>query len=175
LLLSADGPEHLGEAGYRSLLSRLGDTALLLFLDHVTDPQNLGAILRSADQFAVDVVVVPARRAAGLSDAVARASSGASAHVRVAVVPNLARCVEHAKSAGCWIYAADLRGTAAHRIDLGGRVGLIVGAEGGGVGSRMSELADASVCIPTRGHVDSLNVSVAVGILLYEVRRQGGW
>ena len=152
-----------------------GTHALALLLDGITDPHNLGAILRSADQFRVDFAVLPSRRSAHETSVVRRISSGASIWVPQAVVANLASAIERLKEAGFWIYGADMEGKAAHRVDLRGRVALVMGSEGEGLGRLVRERCDELIRIPASGRVDSFNVSVAAGILLYEVRRQQGY
>ncbi|MFW6363669.1 MAG: 23S rRNA (guanosine(2251)-2'-O)-methyltransferase RlmB [Spirochaeta sp.] len=150
-------------------------TAMLVFLDGITDPHNLGAILRSADIFQADAVVIPNRRSAAITSTVVEISSGASHYVRLFQVTNLNRAVQQAQKEGFWIYGADMNGTAASEIDLRGKVGLIMGSEGFGLHQQTTKLCDGIVSIPMRGNVDSLNVSVAAGVLMYEVRRQHGW
>jgi 23S rRNA (guanosine2251-2'-O)-methyltransferase len=145
---------------------------VVLLLDGVTDPQNYGAILRSADQFGVDLVVMPNRRSAHETDAVARASAGAVASVNVVREANLANAVRKLQDAGFWVYAADMDGTPAWECDLSGNIALILGSEGKGVSKILREAADQAFSIPTGGTVDSLNVSVAAGVSLYEVYRQ---
>ena len=144
---------------------------LVLVLDGITDPHNLGAILRSADQFAVDLVVIPTRRSAGESDTVARTSAGALQWVPLLQVNNLKRTLEELKSGGFWIYGADMGGKAARETDLTGPTVIVMGSEGSGLSRLVSEACDGIISIPMSGHVDSLNVSVATGILLYEARR----
>ncbi|MFW5737316.1 MAG: 23S rRNA (guanosine(2251)-2'-O)-methyltransferase RlmB [Spirochaetota bacterium] len=148
---------------------------LLLVLDHITDPHNYGAILRSADQFAADAVVVPGRRSAPLSAVAVQSSAGTARHVRIVTVPNLAAAVGRMQDAGFWVYAADMAGEPAHKTRLTGRTAVVLGSEGGGVSRLVAERADGLLRIPMHGHADSLNVSVACGVLLYEVRRQQGW
>ncbi len=150
-------------------------SALALALDQIMDPQNLGAILRSADQFGADIVIVPSRRAAHENQTVQRVSSGASAYVNLLVIPNIASALELLKKHGFWIYGADMAGGPAHRTDLRGRVCLVMGSEGEGLRRLVRERCDALIGIPTAGHVDSFNVSVAAGILMYETRRQQGF
>jgi 23S rRNA (guanosine2251-2'-O)-methyltransferase len=145
---------------------------LVLVLDGVTDVHNLGAVLRTADLFAADAVVIPARRSAKEGDVVARISSGASAFVSVLAVTNIVRSLEKLKKSGFWIYGADMAGNPAHSLDLKGRVVLVMGSEGSGMARLTAENCDALVRIPSAGHVDSFNVSVAAGILMYEIRRQ---
>ncbi len=150
-------------------------TSLVVLLDHVTDPHNLGAILRSADQFGVDGVVVAERRCADVTPVVMQVSAGAAAHVPLVRVTNLSAALERLKESGYWIYAADMNGEVADSVNLHGKVALVVGAEGPGLSRLVRERADVLIRVPGRGHGDSFNVSVAAGILLYEVRRQQGW
>lgn len=145
---------------------------LVLILDGITDPHNLGAILRSSDLFSVDLVVIPNRRSASENDTVARTSSGASEWVPILTTANLVRAMEELKEAGFWIYGAQMGGTDAPSLDLKGPVALVMGSEGSGMSRLVQEKCDNLISIPMKGHVDSLNVSVATGILLYECRRQ---
>ena len=145
---------------------------LVLLLDGITDPQNLGALLRSADLFSVDLVVLPERRSAHPNPTVAKTSAGASNYIQWISVPNLVRSVETLKKAGYWIYGADIKGKPPAECSFEGLVALALGSEGRGLSRLMQESCDTIVSIPTAGHIDSLNVSVAGGILLYEVRRQ---
>ncbi|MCM1322414.1 MAG: 23S rRNA (guanosine(2251)-2'-O)-methyltransferase RlmB [Bacteroides sp.] len=146
--------------------------SLVVVLDSVTDPHNIGAVIRSCDQFGVDLLVLPSRHSAKDGEVVARASAGASAWVPIAVVPNLVRAAEQLKAAGYWIYGADASGTAAEDVPFAARTVLIMGSEGRGIGRLLRQHCDAMVSIPTCGRLDSLNVSVAAGILLYETVRQ---
>ena len=171
-LLPAAGSRE-GAAGLRERLGRISSpTALILFLDEISDPHNLGAILRSADQFGAELVVLPTRRAARETQTVAKTSAGASLYVPVCSVPNLAAGLELAKEADFWVYGADLDGRRLDEVGIEGRVALVLGSEGGGLRRLVRERCDALVRIPSGGHVDSLNVSVAAGILMYEIRRQ---
>ncbi len=147
------------------------DNAVVLILDSITDPHNVGAIIRSADQFGVNLVVLPDHRGASDPEIIARASAGAASWVPVVRVPNLVRAAEQLKTAGFWIFGADAGGTPAQEIDVPDRAVLVMGSEGTGISRLLKETCDAIVSIPTRGKLDSLNVSVAAGILLYEIRR----
>lgn len=149
-----------------------GDDALVMILDGITDPHNYGAILRSCDQFGVDLVVVGNRRSAKDAETVSKTSAGAVAWVPIAAVPNLVRAAELLKEAGFWVYGADMGGKRASDADLKGRTALIMGSEGSGLSRLLRETCDGMVAIPSKGKVDSLNVSVAAGVLLYEARRQ---
>jgi 23S rRNA (guanosine2251-2'-O)-methyltransferase len=147
-------------------------TTFILILDGVTDPQNLGAILRVADGFGVDLVVIPQHESVGLTPAAVKASAGASEWVPVAQVTNLARAIESLKKREYWIYAAAAGGDAPAAIDFRGRVALVLGSEGKGIRRNVLEHCDRVVTIPMRGHVDSFNVATAAAVLCYEVRRQ---
>ncbi|MDC7220983.1 MAG: 23S rRNA (guanosine(2251)-2'-O)-methyltransferase RlmB [Spirochaetales bacterium] len=147
------------------------ENPLVLILDGITDPHNLGAILRSSDQFAVDLVVIPNRRSAGESDTVARTSAGALEWVPLLTVSNLKRVLDELKQGGFWIYGADMGGTAAKDLNLSGPTAIVMGSEGSGLSRLVKEACDGIISIPMAGHIDSLNVSVATGILLYEARR----
>jgi 23S rRNA (guanosine2251-2'-O)-methyltransferase len=144
----------------------------ILILDGIQDPQNLGAILRVADGFGVDLVVIPEHDAVGLTPAAVKASAGASAWVAVAQVTNLARAIEALKKREYWVYAAVLDGDPPASIDLRGRVALVLGSEGRGIRRNVLEHCDRRVTIPMQGHVDSFNVATAAAVLCYEVRRQ---
>jgi 23S rRNA (guanosine2251-2'-O)-methyltransferase len=146
---------------------------LLAVLDRVTDPRNLGAVCRSAEGAGATGVVVPAHGSAVVTPAVARASAGAVEHLPVAVVTNLARYLEEVKGPELWVYgAAGAGGTPMWDADLGGGLALVFGAEGKGLRPLVRRTCDALVSIPLLGAVESLNVSVAAAVLLYEARRQ---
>jgi 23S rRNA (guanosine2251-2'-O)-methyltransferase len=150
------------------------DAPLLAVLDRVTDPHNLGAVCRSAEGAGATGVVVPAHGSAVVTPAVARASAGAVEHLQVAVVTNLARYLADVKKANVWVYGADTGDPARPmwETDLSGGVALVLGAEGKGLRPLVRRTCDALVSIPLHGSVESLNVSVAAALLLYEARRQ---
>jgi 23S rRNA (guanosine2251-2'-O)-methyltransferase len=175
-LLVIDRPSSSQKSSLKHHLGSLtADTSLVLVLDGITDPQNLGAILRSADQFLVELVVLPSRRSAQESQTVSKVSSGASEYVPIAVVPNIVSALELLKENGFWIFGADAAGQDAGTLDLKGKVCLVMGSEGEGLHRLVRERCDFLVSIPSAGHVDSFNVSVAAGILLFETRRQQGF
>jgi 23S rRNA (guanosine2251-2'-O)-methyltransferase len=146
---------------------------LLVVLDGIEDPHNLGAIVRSSLAAGAQGVVIPERRAAGLSDTVERASAGALAHLPVARVKNLVRAMEEIKEAGYWLVGLDERAEKLHTdVDLTGDVGIVLGREGEGLHELTKKRCDFLVSIPTTGPVRSLNVSVAAGVMLFEVVRQ---
>ena len=151
-----------------------GDNLLVVILDGVTDPHNYGAVLRCADQFGAELVVSRSRRSASESDTVARTSAGAVSYVPTAVVKNLGRADDYLKKNNFWIYGADMNGTEIEKTDLCGRTAIVMGSEGGGLSRLIADKCDGIISIPSRGRIDSLNVSVAAGIIMYEVRRQQG-
>jgi len=156
------------------LVSNKGNTnGLLVLLDGIEDPHNLGAIVRSALAASAQGVVIPERRAAGLSDTVERASAGALAHLPIARVKNLVRAMEQIKEAGHWLVGLDERAKKSYtEVDLKGSIGIVLGREGEGLHELTRKRCDFLVSIPTAGPVRSLNVSVAAGIMLFEVARQ---
>ena len=148
------------------------ENELIIILDGVTDPHNYGAILRSAEQLGVDMVVSRLRRSVSETDAVARTSAGASNYVKSIAVNNLARVIEYLQENNFWVYSAEMNGKPAFEIDLCGKIALVLGSEGGGVSRLVSEKSDGRISIPSLGKIDSLNVSVAAGVLMYETVRQ---
>ena len=150
-----------------------GEAPLIVCLDQVTDPRNLGAVCRSAEGAGATGVVVPAHGAATVTPAVCRASAGAVEHLAVAVVPNLARYLAEVKGPDLWVYgAAADAGATMWETDISGGAAFVFGAEGKGVRPLVRRTCDATVSIPLAGRVESLNVSVAAAVLLYEARRQ---
>ena len=147
----------------------------VLVLDSVTDPHNVGAIIRSCDQFGTSLVILPQARSANdiaHNEVIARSSAGAAAWVPVSVVPNTVRAVQRLKDAGFWVYGADAGGEALGSVDFARRTVIVMGSEGKGISPLLAKNCDAVVSIPTCGKIDSLNVSVAAGILLYERYRR---
>lgn len=157
------------------ILERAGkEDPLVLLLNEINDPHNLGAILRTADAAGVHGVVIPKRRAAPLTPAVARAAAGALEHVPVARVGNMVQTIKALKKAGLWVAGAHPAGRLYWQADLSGPLALVVGGEDKGLGRLVEENCDFLVSIPMLGRVSSLNASVAAALLLYEVRRQRG-
>jgi 23S rRNA (guanosine2251-2'-O)-methyltransferase len=153
--------------------ARRGETGLIVLLDGVEDPHNLGAIIRTALAAGAHGVVIPERRAAGLTDTVARASAGALAHLPVAKVTNLARTMEELKEAGYWMIGLDERADKSYtEADYTSPVGIVLGGEGKGLHELTRKRCDFVVSLPTAGPVKSLNVSVAAGVVLFEALRQ---
>jgi len=145
---------------------------LVLILDEITDPHNYGAILRCCDQFGVDLVISRNRRNAKHAEVISKTSAGAVSWVAQSETANLIRAAEDLKEAGFWIYGADMEGEPAYKKDLTGRTVLVLGSEGTGISRLLRERCDGMVGIPSSGRIDSLNVSVAAGVLLYEAQRQ---
>lgn len=143
----------------------------VLILDSITDPHNVGAIIRSCDQFGASLVVMPSRHGASdvsENEIIARSSAGASAYVPVAVVTNLVRAAQMLKEAGFWLYGADAGGENVREVEFADKTAIVMGSEGSGIGKLLESQCDKIVSIPTCGKIDSLNVSVAAGVLLYE-------
>jgi 23S rRNA (guanosine2251-2'-O)-methyltransferase len=162
-----------GYRGLEELVANAKKPGLLVALDGVEDPRNLGAILRTSHCAGADGVVIPERRAAGLSETVAKTSAGATAYLPVAQVTNLARALEELKAASYWVIGLDERAKQTYdAVDLTDSVVLVLGGEGGGLHELVRKKCDFLVSIPTLGRIASLNVSVAAGIVLYEVLRQ---
>jgi 23S rRNA (guanosine2251-2'-O)-methyltransferase len=176
VLLALERPSASQRSSLKHHLKELDDDkSLVLVLDGITDPQNLGAILRSADQFGVQLVIIPSRRSAQENQTVSKVSSGASEYVPLVVVPNIVSSLESLKGQGFWIFGADMEGKPTGQLDLNGKVCIVLGSEGAGMHRLVRERCDFLVSIPASGHVDSFNVSVAAGILMFEARRQQGF
>jgi len=144
----------------------------LILLDNIEDPHNLGAIIRTANLLGAHGVIIPKRRAVGLTATVARTSSGALNYTPVAKVTNLGSTIENLKKEGVWFVCADMEGTPMYELDLKGPIGLVIGSEGEGVSRLVKEKCDFTAAIPMKGEIDSLNASVAAGVLAYEILRQ---
>ncbi|MCM1188260.1 MAG: 23S rRNA (guanosine(2251)-2'-O)-methyltransferase RlmB [bacterium] len=149
-----------------------GEPPFIFLLDNIEDPHNLGAIIRTANLAGAHGVIIPKNRAVGLTATVARTSAGALNYTPVAKVTNLAKTIEELKKEGMWFVCADMDGTVMYELDLKGAIGLVIGSEGEGVGRLVKEKCDMTAAIPMRGNIDSLNASVAAGVLAYEIVRQ---
>ena len=149
-----------------------GEAPFLFLLDNIEDPHNLGAIIRTANLAGAHGVIIPKNRAVGLTATVAKASAGALNYTPVAKVTNLGQTIEELKKEGLWFVCADMDGTQMYQLDLRGPIGLVIGNEGSGVGRLVKEKCDFIASIPMRGDIDSLNASVAAGVLAYEIVRQ---
>ena len=149
-----------------------GEAPFLIILDNVEDPHNLGAIIRTANLAGAHGVIIPKRRAVGLTSTVAKTSAGAINYTPVAKVTNIVRTIEELKEKGIWFVCADMGGETMYDLDLTGPMGLVIGNEGEGVSRLVREACDFTASIPMKGDIDSLNASVAAGVLAYEIVRQ---
>ena len=149
-----------------------GEKPFIIILDGVEDPHNLGAIIRSAECCGAHGVIIPKRRAVGLTSTAAKASAGAIEHMRVAKVTNLAMTIDYLKEQGLWLYAADMGGDSVYNTDLKGAVAIVLGSEGFGISRLVKEKCDFTVSIPLYGSVNSMNVSCAAAVILAETARQ---
>ena len=149
-----------------------GEPPFIFLLDGIEDPHNLGAIIRTANLAGAHGVIIPKHRAAGLTATVARTSAGALNYTPVAKVTNLASAIEQLKKEGLWFVCADMAGTPMYSLNLTGPIGLVIGNEGEGVGKLIKSTCDMTASIPMKGDIDSLNASVAAGVLAYEIVRQ---
>jgi 23S rRNA (guanosine2251-2'-O)-methyltransferase len=149
-----------------------GEAPFLFVLDNIEDPHNLGAIIRTANLAGAHGVIIPKRRAAGLTSTVVKASAGAINFTPVAKVTNIAKTIDELKEKGIWFACADMGGEVMYRLNLTGPIGLVIGNEGEGVSRLVREKCDYIASIPMKGDIDSLNASVAAGVLAYEIVRQ---
>ena len=148
------------------------EAPFLILLDNIEDPHNLGSIWRTANQAGAHGVIIPKRRAVGLTAAVAKASAGAINYIPVAKVTNLVKTIEDLKKQGMWFVCGDMGGDSMYKLDLTGPMGVVIGNEGDGVSRLVKEKCDFMAAIPMFGDIDSLNASVAMGVLSYEIVRQ---
>ena len=149
-----------------------GEDPFIFILDNIEDPHNLGAIIRTANLAGAHGVIIPKNRAVGLTATVAKASAGALAYTPVVKVTNLAQTIEELKKEGIWFVCADMGGETMYKLNLTGPIGLVIGNEGSGVGRLVKDKCDFVASIPMKGDIDSLNASVAAGVLAFEIVRQ---
>lgn len=155
-----------------ALAAEKGEAPFIFLLDNIEDPHNLGAIVRTANLAGAHGVIIPKRRAVGLTATVARTSAGALNYTPVAKVTNLSKTIEELKKQGMWFVCADMGGESMYRLNLTGPIGLVIGNEGEGVSRLVKEKCDHVASIPMKGDIDSLNASVAAGVLAFEIVRQ---
>ncbi|MFR2966351.1 MAG: 23S rRNA (guanosine(2251)-2'-O)-methyltransferase RlmB [Anaerovoracaceae bacterium] len=146
--------------------------SLLIILDNIEDPHNLGAIMRTAECAGAHGVIIPKRNACGLTETVAKTSAGAIEYVPCIRVSNIVRTIEELKGMGFWIGACDMGGQEYYKADLNGKLAVVIGSEGAGIGRLVKDNCDFTVSMPMRGRINSLNASNAAAVLMYEVRRQ---
>ena len=164
--------EYCSVADILAIAKERGEAPLVVICDGVTDPYNLGAIIRCAECCGAHGLVIPKRRAAGLTPLVTKASAGAIEHLAIAKVPNIAAAVEELKEAGVWVYAAEAGGSSLWKTDFSGACAIVMGSEGDGVSQVVRKACDGIVSIPIYGQVNSFNVSTAAAVILAEVARQ---
>ena len=179
-----DGENHQGvvaivaTANYYSvdeiinMADKKGKIPFLIICDKITDPHNLGSIIRTANCAGVDGIIIPKRNSVGLNMIVAKTSAGAVEYTPVAKVTNIARTIDELKEKGFWVAGADMNGSSMYKTDLTGKLALVIGSEGEGISHLVMEKCDFLVNIPMNGEINSLNASVAAGILMYEALRQ---
>ena len=163
--------EYVSVEDILNIAREKGENPLIVVCDEISDPHNLGAIIRTAECAGAHGVIVQERRAVGLTPAAVKASAGAVEYLPVARVTNLTSTIERLKREGIWTYAADMAGEDYAALDLTGPIALVIGAEGEGVSRRVLESCDRTISVPIRGKLDSLNASVAAGVLMYAVLR----
>lgn len=180
----AEGENHQGIIAYvsaydyvsvKDILSRAenkGEAPFVIICDKITDPHNLGAILRTANCVGAHGVIIPKRNSVGLNSAAAKTSAGAVEYTPVAKVTNISNTIDDLKKEGMWIAGADMEGEEMYNADLKGSLGLVIGSEGEGISRLVREKCDFIVSIPMNGQINSLNASVAAGVLMYEAMRQ---
>lgn len=156
------------------IAEKKGEAPFIIVADEIEDPHNLGAIIRTAECVGAHGVIIPKRRSVGITASVNKSSAGALEYVPVAKVSNIPATLDKLKEMGIWVYGADMNGESWCKCDFKGSVALVIGSEGKGIGSLVRKKCDFIVSIPMSGHINSLNASVAAGVLMYEVRRQRG-
>ncbi len=172
VIASAAAYEYAEVEDILNLAQEKGEPPFIFLLDNIEDPHNLGAIIRTANLAGAHGVIIPKRHAVGLTAAVAKTSAGALNYTPVAKVTNLGATMEELKKEGLWFVCADMGGTTMYDLNLTGPIGLVIGNEGEGVGRLVKEKCDYVASIPMKGDIDSLNASVAAGVLAYEIVRQ---
>lgn len=180
----AEGGNHQGVAAYVSdfkyssvndILNKAeeaGEAPFIVLCDKITDPRNLGAIIRTAECAGVHGIIIPKRGSVGVNGTVEKTSAGAAEHMLIAKVTNIAQTIDELKKQGMWFAAADMDGDEMYKVDLTGSLGIVIGSEGSGVSRLVKEKCDFIAAIPMKGRINSLNASVAGGILMYEALRQ---
>lgn len=172
VIASAAAYEYAEVEDILNLAREKGEPPFIFLLDNIEDPHNLGAIIRTANLAGAHGVIIPKRHAVGLTATVAKTSAGALNYTPVAKVTNLGATMEELKQEGLWFVCADMGGTTMYDLNLTGPIGLVIGNEGEGVGRLVKEKCDYVASIPMKGNIDSLNASVAAGVLAYEIVRQ---
>lgn len=163
---------YCGLSDILALAEKKGEKPFIIICDEITDPHNLGAIIRTANAVGAHGVVIPKNRAVGVNAVVFKTSAGAAAHTLVAKVGNLTQAIDELKSRGVWVTGADMAGNEMYKEDLTGAIAVVVGSEGKGISKKIKDNCDFFVSIPMKGEINSLNASVAASVIMYEVLRQ---
>ena len=164
--------EYCEVSDIMSFAAEKGEAPFIIICDGIEDPHNLGAIIRTAEACGVHGIIIPKRRSASLNAVVAKSAAGALEYMRVARVTNITACIEELKAQGVWIYAADMDGQSWCSVDYKGACAFVIGSEGRGVSQLVKKSCDVTVSLPMMGQINSLNASVAAGVLMYEAARQ---
>lgn len=164
--------EYCEVSDIMSFAAEKGEAPFIIICDGIEDPHNLGAIIRTAEACGVHGIIIPKRRSASLNAVVAKSAAGALEYMRVARVTNITACIEELKSQGVWVYAADMDGQSWCSVDYKGACAFVIGSEGRGVSQLVKKSCDVTVSLPMMGQINSLNASVAAGVLMYEAARQ---
>lgn len=172
VLLTISAAEYSTLDDVFSLAESRGENPLIVVCDGIEDPHNLGAIIRSAESAGAHGVIIPKRRSVGLSPTVAKAACGALEYIPVCRVTNITAAIDELKARGVWVYAADMGGVPVYNEELKGPAALVIGGEGDGISRLVKEHCDVTVSIPMAGKIESLNASVAAGVILFEIKRQ---
>ena len=158
---------------FRSKAEEKGEDPFIIILDEITDPHNLGSVIRTANAAGAHGIIIPKRRSVGLTAVVAKTSAGALEYVPVAKVSNISQTIDNLKARGIWVVGADMEGEQTYyKADLTGKIALVIGSEGLGIGRLIKEKCDFLINIPMKGEVGSLNASIAASIIIYEVMKQ---
>lgn len=164
--------EYCEVSDIMSFAAEKGEAPFIIICDGIEDPHNLGAIIRTAEACGVHGIIIPKRRSASLNAVVAKSAAGALEYMRVARVTNITACIEELKAQGVWVYAADMDGQSWCSVDYKGACAFVIGSEGRGVSQLVKKSCDVTVSLPMMGQINSLNASVAAGVLMYEAARQ---
>ena len=167
--------EYCAVADLLSYAEEKGEAPFIIICDGIEDPYNLGAIIRTAECCGVHGIIIPKRRSVGLNYAVGKSACGALEYMKVARVSNITAAIKELKEAGVWVYGADMNGEPYDKVDFSGPVALVIGSEGKGISRIVNENCDVILSLPMKGHITSLNASVAAGIFMYEIAKYKNW
>lgn len=157
---------------YSNLSELISDSSFIVILDEIEDPRNMGAIIRSAECAGADGIIIPKRRSASINSVVEKTSAGAVSHIKIARVTNIVNAIEELKKSGFWLYGLDMSGETFYKTEFSGKVAIVVGNEGNGIGRLVKEKCDFMISIPMYGKIQSLNASAAASVVLFEIAKQ---